>query len=72
MEYILATICCGEIEDDLKIPAFVPVGELMGVLNEIFSADGQTLHAEPRGMILDKGKTLVQHGVGHGAKLTLS
>jgi len=72
MEYILTTINCEDIEDDLRIPAFVPVGELMDALNTLYSADGQTLHAEPRGIILDRNKTLEQQGVEHGAKLALS
>jgi len=72
MEYILLTLCCGDEEDDLKVPAFVPVAELVGVINELYCVDGQTLHAEPKGIILDKNKTLAQQSVGHGAKLTLS
>ena len=72
MEYIIATINTGDIENDLRIPAFVPVGELMGVLNKLYNVDGQTLHAEPKGIILDKSKTLEQQGVEHGAKLALS
>ena len=72
MEYILVTISCGDVEEDLRVPEFVPVGELIGVFNELYGADGQMLHAEPKGIILDKNKTLAQQGVEHGAKLTLS
>jgi len=72
MEYVLLTISCGDVEEDLKVPAFVPTGELIGVFNELYNADGRMLHAEPKGIILDKNKTLEQQGVGHGAKLTLS
>ena len=71
MEYLHITAACGDIEEDLKVPAFVPVCELICVLNELYNADGQMLHAEPKGIILDKNKTLAQQGVEHGAKLTL-
>jgi len=72
MEHIIVTVCCGDIEEDLKIPAFIPAGELIGALNEIYGANSTMLHAEPKGIILDKNKTLAQQGVEHGAKLTLS
>ena len=72
MEYILATLRYEATEEDLKIPVFVPVGELICIFNELYNADWQTLHAEPKGIILDKNKTLAQQGVEHGAKLTLS
>lgn len=72
MEYIMTTLCCGDIEEDLKVPAFVPVGELIRAINELYCADKQTCHAEPKGIILDKNKTLAQQGVEHGARLALS
>ena len=72
MEYIIVTVIYADIGDDLRVPAFVPVGELMDALNTLYGADGQTLHAEPRGIILDRNKTLEQQGVEHGAKLALS
>ena len=72
MEYILVTVNCGETEVDLKVPALIPVGQLIGAFSEIHGTGGQTLHAEPKGIILDKNKTLAVQGVGHGAKLTLS
>jgi len=72
VEYILATLSCGDTDEDLKVPSFVPAGELIGVINELYDAGGLTLHAEPKGIILDKSKTLAQQGVEHGAKLTLS
>ena len=71
MDYIIVTICCGDIDEDLKVPAFAAVCELICIFNEIYDADGQTLHAQPKGIILDKNKTLAQQGVEHGAKLTL-
>ena len=71
MEYLLVTAAYGDVEEDLKVPAFVRVCELIVMLNELYSADGQMLHAEPKGIILDKSKTLAQQGVEHGAKLTL-
>ena len=72
MDYILATLVNGDREEDLKIPDFVYVGELIGVFNELYGVDGNMLHAEPKGIILDKNKTLGEQGVEHGAKLTLS
>jgi len=72
VEYIFVTLCHGNIEEDLKVPAYVPVGELIGMLNELYSTDGQMLHAEPKGIILDKKKTFAEQYVEHGARLTLS
>ena len=72
MEYVLLTISFGDVEEDLKVSAFIPAGELIGVFNELYNTDGRMLHAEPKGIILDKNKTLAQQGVGHGAKLALS
>jgi len=72
MEYILTTVTCGDTDEDLKVPALVPVGDLIDIFNEIYNENRQILHAEPKGIILDKNKTLAQQGVGHGAKLTLS
>ena len=72
MEYILATICYGDLEEDLKVPAFVPISELICAIDELYDADARTLHAEPRGIILDKSKTLAEQSIEHGAKLTLN
>jgi len=72
MDYILVTVSYGDDkEDDLKVPAFLPVGELIDLLNEIYSTNGRTLHAQPKGIILDKKKTLQRQSIEHGAKLTL-
>ena len=71
MEYILATVRCGDINDDLKIPSDIPVGELTDMINELYGTDCKTLHANPKGMICDKSRTLSQQEIGHGAILTL-
>ena len=71
MDYILVEFSCGNISSDLKIPAFASVSELIEVFNDLYGKDGTMLHAEPRGIILDKHKTLAEQNVGHGAKLTL-
>ena len=72
MNYILATIQWETGSEDLKIPAFVPVGELIEMFYEIYGVDGKALQAEPKGLILDKSKTLEEQGVLHGAKLTIN
>ena len=72
MEYILATLVSSDLIEDLKVPGFTPVGDLIDVFNELYNVEGKTLHAEPKGIILDKNKTLAEQGVEHGAKLTLS
>jgi len=76
MDFVLVTFIYGDIAEDLKIPAFIPVGELIDVFHEIYGGGGAasdaTLHAEPKGMILDRSKTLKEQGVEHGALLTLS
>jgi len=71
MEYIIVSFRFGDREEDLKIPTFVPVCDLISLFGELFSAKGKALHAEPRGIILDKNKTLAEQGVEHGAILTL-
>ena len=71
MDYILVNFCFENMDEDLKIPAFVPVGELLAIFGELYGAKGNALHAEPRGIILDKNKTLEEQGVEHGAILTL-
>jgi len=71
VEYILITFVCGELAEDLKVPAFVPVKELIELLCEVIGVNGSELHAEPRGIILDKSKTLLEQGVLHGSLLTL-
>jgi len=71
MEYILVIFCFEDRAEDLKIPTFVPVSDLISLLGELFGTKGKALHAEPRGIILDKNKTLAEQGVEHGAILTL-
>ena len=71
MEYILTTVVYDCISEDMKVPACTPVSELIEALNEIIGKTGQTLHANPKGIILDTSKTLAQQGIEHGAILTL-
>ena len=71
MDYILVCFCYEDRTEDLKIPTFVPVEDLITLFCELFGAKGKVLHAEPRGIILDKNKTLAEQGVEHGAVLTL-
>lgn len=59
---------------DLKVPAFVPVGDLLDMLEEALQLrkGPQTrLQAEPLGRILQSAKTLGEQGVCHGALLTV-
>ena len=67
----MVTISYGDTKDDLRVPAFLPVGELIDLLNELYHTDGQTLHAMPKGIILDRSKTLETQSIEHGAMLTL-
>ena len=71
MNYIYITLQRGAESDDLKIPGFVPVGELIGVFRDIYGIEAKALHAEPKGMILDVNKTLDEQGVLYGSKLTI-
>ncbi|MDR2711599.1 MAG: EsaB/YukD family protein [Clostridiales bacterium] len=71
MDYIIVSFCFEDRTEDLKIPTFVPIGDLVILFMELFGARGKALHAEPRGIILDKNKTLAEQGVEHGAILTL-
>ena len=71
MEYILITLLYSGGEEDLKIPVAVPVGDLIKVFSDLFRINGTILHAEPKGIILDRNKTLKEQGIEHGAKLTL-
>ena len=72
MEYILVSLDYGEKTEDLRVPSFTPVYELISIFNDIYSSSGNELHADPRGIILDKNKTLAEQGVLHGALLTLN
>ena len=71
MEYIFVTLCCGDIMEDLKIPAFISGVDLIEIFSGLYGIAGKMLHAEPKGIILDKSKTLADQGIGHGSKLTL-
>ena len=42
MDFVLVTFIYGDIAEDLKIPAFIPVGELIDVFHEIYGASGVT------------------------------
>ncbi|MCL6605674.1 MAG: EsaB/YukD family protein [Paenibacillus sp.] len=75
MDYIMVTLQTEDgREADLKVPSFVPVSELLGMLAEalhlVNRAETQ-LQAEPLGRILQSGKTLEEQGVCHGALLTV-
>lgn len=59
---------------DLRIPAFVPVGELIEIFGEALRIpvnENNRLQAEPLGRILDNEKTLQEEEVMHGSILTL-
>jgi uncharacterized ubiquitin-like protein YukD len=71
-EYIIVTLSYNGAQEDLKIPVFVPVKDLIEVFVELFQVKGTMLHAEPKGIILDRGKTLKEQGIEYGARLTLS
>ncbi|MCL2146652.1 MAG: EsaB/YukD family protein [Synergistaceae bacterium] len=72
MNYILVTLQWNGGLEDLKVPAFVPVVELLEMFDDIYGIGGKTLQAEPKGIILDKNKTLEEQGVQNGAKLSIS
>ncbi|UQZ35413.1 hypothetical protein C2I18_18935 [Paenibacillus sp. PK3_47] len=75
MEYIMVTLQTeGGRQADLKIPAFVPVSDLLDMLAEALHLDKgpeTRLQAEPLGRILQSAKTLEEQGVCHGALLTV-
>ena len=71
MDYILISLNYGDKVEDLRIPSFTSVAELISIFNNIYGISSKELHAEPRGIILDRNKTLAEQGVLHGALLTL-
>lgn len=75
MDYIMVTLQTDDgRQTDLKVPAFVPVSELLGMLAETLHLERgpeTRLQAEPLGRILQDGKTLKEQGVCHGALLTV-
>lgn len=75
MDYIMVTLQAGTAQRyDLKVPVFVTIEELLGMLIESLNLKGDRdvrLQAEPLGRILNNSKTLDQEGVAHGALLTL-
>lgn len=75
MDYIMVTLQAGTAQRyDLKVPVFVTIEELLGMLIESLNLKGDRdvrLQAEPLGRILNNNKTLDQEGVAHGALLTL-
>jgi uncharacterized ubiquitin-like protein YukD len=75
MGYVMVTFRAGNrVNIDLKVPSFVPVDELLGMLSEalgITVGRDNRIQAEPLGRILDNNRTLEDEGVAHGALLTL-
>ena len=71
LDYILVSLKYGDKTDDLRVPSFSTVAGLISILNDIYGFSGNELHAEPRGIILDRNKSLAEQGVLHGALLTL-
>ncbi|MFP4978401.1 EsaB/YukD family protein [Paenibacillus sp. CN-4] len=75
MDYIMVTLQTESgRQTDLKVPAFVPVGDLLGMLGEALGMSPgpeARLQAEPLGRILNNGRTLEEQGVCHGALLTV-
>ena len=75
MDYIMVTLQADTAQRyDLKVPVFVTIEELLGMLTESLNLKGNKdirLQAEPLGRILNNSKTLDQEGVAHGALLTL-
>ena len=74
MDYIMITFQTGNKNVDLKVPTFVKIEELLGMLSEalnIIVRRENRLQAEPLGRILDNGKTLEQEAVTQGSMLTL-
>ena len=72
MDYILVSLNHGGKTEDLRIPSLTLVEELISIFNFIYGHSGKSLHAEPRGIMLDKSKTLAAQGVMQGALLTLN
>lgn len=74
MNYIIITFQSGNEKMDLKVPAFVKIEELLGMLSEalgIQAGPENRLQAEPLGRILDNSRTLEQESVTQGSILTL-
>ncbi|HEX9058742.1 MAG TPA: EsaB/YukD family protein [Clostridia bacterium] len=74
MDYIMVTFQVGKQNIDLRVPVFVKIEELLGMLSEalqITISKDNRLQAEPLGRILDNNKTLEQEEVMLGSYLTL-
>ena len=72
MEYILVTLNYSRANSvDMKIPAFMTVGEFVGIVCRIYNTQGTTLQAEPSGILLNKKQTFAEQQIEHGALLTL-
>lgn len=74
MEYVMVTLKAGTVEADLKLPAEIPVSELLEMLEEPLELKQplrSRLQAEPLGRILESARSLEEEGVSHGALLTL-
>lgn len=74
MDYIMINFKAKCKNVDLKVPVFVKIEELLGMLAEglNISIDSESrLQAEPLGRILDNVKTLEQEDVSQGSTLTL-
>lgn len=72
MDFILITFNYGKSNSvDMKIPAFMPAGEFIDIMCQIFGVSGDALQAEPLGIVLDGQLSFADQQVEHGAVLTL-
>jgi len=72
METIMITLSYSGSESiDLKIPAFMEVGEFIRIICGVLNTQGSLLQAEPLGIVLDVNQSFADQQVEHGALLTL-
>lgn len=70
----MVTFQNGSKSDDLKVPTFVRIEELLEMLGEALGipvSSENKLQAEPLGRILNNSKTLEEETVTQGSLLTL-
>ncbi|GHU50705.1 hypothetical protein AGMMS49975_02270 [Clostridia bacterium] len=69
---IVTIECEGNKVEDLEMPDFLRVEQMLELFGNMYKRTFENLQADPKGIILDKTKTLPEQGVEHGAKLIFS
>ncbi|TCK90648.1 hypothetical protein EDC19_2417 [Natranaerovirga hydrolytica] len=74
MDYIMITFQMNNLTEDIKVPTFVKIEELLELISKALDINCNTnsrVQVEPMGRILENNKTLLEEMVTQGSKLTL-